>query len=781
MYKLDQNKTPLFSVLKDVYVKNEVTPFHVPGHKKGDGGDEEFLKFMGENPFKIDVTLFKMVDSLHNPKSVIKEAQELAADAYGSKRAFFSVHGTSGAIQAMIMSALRPGEKILVPRNVHKSVNAGIILSGAEPVYMQPEIDNELGIAHGVSVETIKAMLKEHSDVKAVLIINPTYYGVAADIKSIADVVHSYGIPLLVDEAHGPHLKFHEDLPISAIDAGADICCQSTHKILSAMTQVSILHINSNRIDGNRVQQVLNLLHTTSPSYVLMASLDCCRRQIAMHGRELLENTIQISKYLREEINKIPGISSFGEEVLGKEGRFAFDPTKVTISAKELGLTGFQLESILIDDYNIQVELSDFYNVLAVITIGDTKESVDKLIAAMKDISKRNAENIGIKRAFLGMPQIPEYVQNPREAFHSEKTRTLFEESEGMISGETILAYPPGIPIICPGERISRETIEYIKDLKKAELQVQGMEDPTLTYIKVIMEEDAVYIYVEKMKNKILGMPLNFGANNTGIEFSIDNLLTLYPEYQDEVHLIDVEREKEDFTNVNLKYKNTILKACEKLAKETYTALNDGYRTINIGGDHSLTLGSFSGVSKDLEVGLIWMGARSGMLTDETSTTGNINEMVLSLLQGVGDNDLQNCFYEGKKLKSENLVIFGVMDMSSKEKELIDKLGIKVYNYEKILRKGVFKCLSEIKNYLKVDHIHISFDFGVMDPVFAPAVSSSVRGGFNPDEIIDIFKFLFKNYYIPSVDMVEYNPVYDVDNKTLEFMVDLLEYTKNPF
>ena len=781
MYKLDQSKTPLFSVLKDVYVKNDILPFHVPGHKKGQGVDEEFSEFMGKNPFKIDVTLFKMVDSLHNPKSVIKESQDLAADAYGSKRAFFSVHGTSGAIQAMIMSVLRPGEKILVPRNVHKSVNAGIILSGAEPVYMKPEIDDELGISHGVSVETVKNTLKEHSDVKAVLIINPTYYGVAADIKSIADIAHSYDIPLLVDEAHGPHLKFHEKLPISAIDAGADICCQSTHKILSAMTQASILHINSNRIDENKVQQVLNLLHTTSPSYVLMASLDCCRRQIAVHGRELLENTIKISNYLREEINKIPGFSSFGEEILGKEGRFSFDPTKVTISAKELGLTGFQLETILINDYNIQVELSDFYNVLAVITIGDTKESVDKLITAVKDISKMNSENVRIKVKFLGMPEIPEYVQNPREAFNSEKTRILFKESEGMISGETILAYPPGIPIICPGERISRETIEYIKDLKKAELQVQGMEDPNLDYIKVIMEEDAVYIHVEKMKNKILGIPLNFGANNTGIEFSINNLLTIYPDYQDEVYLIDVEREKEDFTNFKLKYKNTILKTCEKLAKEAYTSIQDGYRTINIGGDHSLTLGSFSGVSKNMEVGLIWMGAKSGLLTDETTTTGNLNEMVLSLLQGVGDNDLQNCFYEGRKLKSENLVIFGVMDMSPKEKELADKLGIKVFNYEKILRKGVFKCLSEIKSYLKVDNIHISFDFGVMDPVFAPAVSSSIRGGFNPDEIIEIFKFLFKNYHIPSIDLVEYNPVYDVDNKTLEFMVNLMEYIKNPF
>lgn len=310
MSKLDQNKTPLFSVLKDEYVGRDILPFHVPGHKRGKGVDKEFYDFMGNGPFSIDVTIFKMVDGLHQPKSCIKEAQELAADAYGVKKSFFAVNGTSGAIQAMIMSVMKAGDKILVPRNVHKSVSAGIILSGSEPIYMNPEVDEELGIAHGVRPQTVENMLKQHPDIKAVLIINPTYYGVATDIKKIADIVHSYDIPLIVDEAHGPHLHFHDELPLSAVDAGADICTQSTHKIIGAMTQMSLLHINSDRIDPNRVQQILSLLHTTSPSYPLMASLDCARRQIATEGYELLVYT---KKYEPEYAVKISS-KNFGFE-----------------------------------------------------------------------------------------------------------------------------------------------------------------------------------------------------------------------------------------------------------------------------------------------------------------------------------------------------------------------------------------------------------------------------------------------------------------------------------
>ena len=778
MSKLDQSKTPLFSVLKDVYAGRDILPFHVPGHKRGKGVDKEFYDFMGNGPFSIDVTIFKMVDGLHQPKSCIKEAQELAADAYGVKQSFFAVNGTSGAIQAMIMSVIKAGEKILVPRNVHKSVSAGIILSGSEPIYMNPEVDEELGIAHGVRPQTVENMLKQHPDIKAVLIINPTYYGVATDIKKIADIVHSYDIPLIVDEAHGPHLHFHDDLPISAVDCGADICTQSTHKIIGAMTQMSLLHVNSDRVDVNRVKQILSLLHTTSPSYPLMASLDCARRQIATEGKELLDKAIKLAKRFRTEVNRIPGMSCFGEEIVGREGVFAFDPTKITITAKELGLTGAELETILTEDYNIQMELSDFYNVLGLITIGDTDESVDKLINALKDISEKYyGKGNKLKREFLKMPPIPEQVLNPREAFYSEKNKVLFSESEGKICGEMIMAYPPGIT---PGERISAEIIDYINDLREAELHVQGMEDPELVTINVIEEEDAVYLYTEKMKSKMFGVPINLGANKAGIEFGIDVLCETYPDTFDEIEIIDVEKQKENFNEWNLKYKNTILHTCEKLAVSVNEAVRDGYRPIVIGGDHSIALGSISGVSLEKEIGVVWIDAHGDMNTDESTISGNIHGMPLALLQGAGDRDLVNCFYEGAKIDSKNVVILGARDLDFKEREVIDQLGVKVIYHDEVLQKGLDRVLEEIHEYLKVDNLHISFDVDSVNPELAPGVSTPVRNGFTTDEVFQTFKFLFKNYFVTSVDIVEFNPVNDKNNKTVNFVNELTEYVINP-
>lgn len=485
MYRLDQYKTPLFDALME-YVDRETIPFHVPGHKKGVGIDEEFKKFIGENPFKIDVTVFKLVDSLHHPTGPIKKAQELAADAYGSKASFFCIHGTSGAIQAMIMSVAKSGDKIIIPRNVHKSVTSGIILSGATPVYMQPELDKRVGIAHGVTPETVEKTLKENPDAKAVLIINPTYYGVATDIKKIADIVHSYDIPLIVDEAHGPHLGFNDKLPMSSIEAGADICCQSTHKIIGALTQCSLLHVGSERIDVNRVQQILSLLQTTSPSYILMASLDCARRQIAINGKELLDKAINLANYAREEINKIPGFYCFGKEIIGNPGVFAIDPTKITITCRDLGITGFQLDMILSNKYHIQLELSDLYNGLAVGSFGDTKENIDALINALKEISQEYKNNENKKSDFIDIPAIPEQVQIPREAFNSEKVVLPLKDSRGRISGEFLLAYPPGIPVLCPGEIITEEIINYIQKLKDTGLYVQGTEDSEVNFIKVV-------------------------------------------------------------------------------------------------------------------------------------------------------------------------------------------------------------------------------------------------------------------------------------------------------
>lgn len=496
MYKYNQNETPLFDALK-TYVENDTVPFHVPGHKKGEGADIEFKEFIGANAFKIDVTVFKSVDSLHHPTGAIKKAQELAADAYGSDFAFFSMHGTSGAIQAMIMSVVSSGDKIIIPRNVHKSVTSGIILSGSVPVYMQPEFDKKVGIAQGISPETVRRTLEENKDAKALLIINPTYYGVSTDLKQIAKIVHSYGIPLIVDEAHGPHLGFSDRLPMSAMEAGADICAQSTHKIIGAMTQGSLLHVRRKRIDANRVQQILSLLQTTSPSYILMASLDCARRQIATEGEDLLNKAISLATYARDEINKISGFYCFGNELLGNPGVFALDPTKVTITCRDLGITGYDLDMILSNKYHIQMELSDLYNVLAVGSFGDTRESFDKLLSALREISSEYFGKGNVKSDFIDIPPIPNQEQIPREAFNSVKSRVLISESIGMISGEFLLAYPPGIPVLCPGERITKEIVDYIRKLKETGLYVQGTEDPEVNYIKVVKEEDAVYINVE--------------------------------------------------------------------------------------------------------------------------------------------------------------------------------------------------------------------------------------------------------------------------------------------
>lgn len=496
MYKLNQNETPLFDALME-YVNRDTLPFHVPGHKKGVGVDEEFRNFMGENPFKIDVTVFKLVDSYHHPTGPIKKAQELAADAYGSDACFFSVHGTSGAIQAMILSVVGAGDKIVVPRNVHKSITGGIILAGAIPVYMQPELDKKLGIANGVAPETVRETLEANPDAKAVLIINPTYYGVSTDIKQIADIVHEYDIPLIVDEAHGPHLNFNKKLPMSAMEAGADICAQSTHKIIGAMTQGSLLQVNAKRINVNRVKQVINLMHTTSPSYILMASLDTARRQIALNGEELLDKTIELSNYIRREVNKIPGFYCFGEEILGKAGAYAFDPTKITITCRDLGITGYDLDMILSNKYHIQMELSDLYSVLIVGSFGDTPEGMERLLSALREISDDYYGKGTPKADFLDIPPIPEQIQIPNEAFNSVKTPVRIKDSVGMISGEFLMAYPPGIPVLCPGEKITKEIVDYVQNLKDAGLYVQGTEDPEVEYILVVKEEDAVFINVE--------------------------------------------------------------------------------------------------------------------------------------------------------------------------------------------------------------------------------------------------------------------------------------------
>lgn len=488
---MSQNETPLFSGLLEHAKKNPVQ-FHIPGHKKGSGMDPEFKDFIGENALSIDLINIGPLDDLHAPKGIIKQAQDLAAEAFGADHTFFSVQGTSGAIMTMVMTVCGPGDKIIVPRNVHKSVMSAIVFSGAVPIFIHPEIDIELGISHGITTDSVMRALEQHPDAKGVLVINPTYFGISADLKKIVEIAHSFDVPVLVDEAHGVHIHFHEELPMSAMQAGADMAATSVHKLGGSMTQSSVLNVRNGLVSAKRVQTILSMLTTTSTSYLLLASLDVARKQLAIKGREIIDRTIQLAQYIRKEVNEIDHLYCVGEEILGTMATFDYDPTKLIISVKELGLTGFEVEKWLRGMHNIEVEMSDLYNILCIVTPGDTQNEADILINALRDLSKNKIKNADQVTAKVLLPDIPLLSSTPRDAFYSETELVPFDDSEGRIIAEFIMVYPPGIPIFIPGEIITKENLDYIKTNIEAGLPVQGPENFDARMLRVIKEHKAI-------------------------------------------------------------------------------------------------------------------------------------------------------------------------------------------------------------------------------------------------------------------------------------------------
>lgn len=489
----DQHRTPLFTKLKEHAAGNPVQ-FHIPGHKKGAGTDTEFREFIGDNAFSIDLINIAPLDDLHQPTGVIAQAQKLAAEAFGADYTYFSVQGTSGAIMTMILSVCAPGDKIIVPRNVHKSVMSAIIFSGAKPIFVSPVQDENLGIDHGITVSSLKRALQRHPDAKGVLVINPTYFGICADLRSIVDLAHSYGVPVLVDEAHGVLIHFHEELPMSAMQAGADMAATSVHKLGGSMTQSSVLNLNAKTglVNPQRVQTMLSMLTTTSTSYILLASLDTARRNLALNGHDMAEKAIALAKYAREIINDIDGLRCFGSEILGTEATYDHDPTKLSIHVRHLGITGWDAENWLREHYNIEVEMSDMYNILCLITPGDNKQSVDKLLSALRVMS---AVNYGkeIYELNVQVPEIPQLALIPRDAFYADTELIPFKESADRIIAEFIYVYPPGIPILLPGEVITQDNIDYILDHVRIGLPVKGPEDRTITNVKVIVEAEPIF------------------------------------------------------------------------------------------------------------------------------------------------------------------------------------------------------------------------------------------------------------------------------------------------
>jgi arginine decarboxylase len=493
LYSNDQSRAPLYEGLLEHKSKNPLQ-FHIPGHKKGAGMDPEYREFLGENALSIDMINIAPLDDLHHPHGIIKEAQEYAAEAFGAEHTFFSVQGTSGAIMTMIMSVCAPGDKIIVPRNVHKSIMSAIIFSGATPIFIHPELDEELGISHGISLESVERALTVHPDAKGLLVINPTYFGISANLQAIVETAHSYNVPVLVDEAHGVHIHFHEDFPLSAMEAGADMAATSVHKLGGSLTQSSVLNVQGTLVQPNRVQSVISMLTTTSTSYLLLASLDTARRYLAVSGNQELSRIRKLAETARHEINNIPGIFSPGKEFLNNHARFDMDVTKLTVSIKNLHITGYEAEVWLRQEKNIEVELSDLYNILFLITFGDSENTITTLIEALKELSERfrTSDNPPENGWHVDVPNIPTLAYSPREAFYAETESIPLHESAGRVSAEFMMIYPPGIPIFIPGEIIEQENLDYIQKNIDTGLPVQGPEDPTLKNLLVIKERKAI-------------------------------------------------------------------------------------------------------------------------------------------------------------------------------------------------------------------------------------------------------------------------------------------------
>ncbi len=477
-----QDRAPIYEALEE-FRKNRVVPFDVPGHKRG-RGNPELVKLLGKQCVELDVNSMKPLDNLCHPTSVIKEAEELAAEAFGAAHAFLMVGGTTSSVQTMVLTACKKGDKIILPRNVHRSVINALVINGAIPIYVNPDMDKKLGIALGMKISQIEKAIEENPDAVAILVNNPTYYGICSNLKKIVEVAHTNNMLVLVDEAHGTHFYFGDDMPISAMAAGADMASISMHKSGGSLTQSSFLLTGEN-VSPGYVRQVINLTQTTSASYLLLASLDISRRNLALKGREALAEVEKIAAYARTEINKIGGYYAYGEELINGDSIYDFDTTKVTVFTLDLGLAGIEVYDLLRDEYDIQVELGDIGNILAYISIGDRMRETERLLSALYDIRRRYRKD---KTGMFDHEYInPTVVMTPQEAFYAAKEEMIpIEQTDGRICTEFVMCYPPGIPILAPGERITQEIIDYIMYAKSKGCSITGPEDEKIERLNVI-------------------------------------------------------------------------------------------------------------------------------------------------------------------------------------------------------------------------------------------------------------------------------------------------------
>ena len=479
---LSQHNAPIYEAL-ETYRKLRTVPFDVPGHKRG-RGNPELAEFLGERCLSVDFNSMKALDNLCHPTGVIRDAEVLAAQAFGAARAFFMLYGTTSAVQAMILSTCKRGDKIILPRNVHRSVMGALILCGAIPVYVRPRFSQRLGIELGMPAAELVSAVRENPDAKAILVNNPTYYGICSDLTAISEFAHSAGMYLLADEAHGAHLYFGDRLPISAMAAGADMASVSMHKTGGSLTQSSIL-LCGPRMKGDYVRQVINLSQTTSGSYLLLSSLDISRRNLALNGREIFAKVREYVDYASSEINAMGDYYAYGPELIDGDSIFDFDSTKLSVNTAGIGLAGIEVYDLLRDEYDIQIEFGDLANILAYVSVGDNMKNMERLIGALSEIRRRYKKPD--KSEIMSHVYIPPRIaMPPQEAFYSEKRSLPLAASAGRICTEFVMFYPPGIPILAPGEEITPEIIDYIRYSKEKGCFMTGTEDMEANYINVV-------------------------------------------------------------------------------------------------------------------------------------------------------------------------------------------------------------------------------------------------------------------------------------------------------
>jgi arginine decarboxylase len=485
--RTQHEQAPLVDALHDYGIR-DTAAFHTPGHRLGLGAPPELCALLGPGAFMHDLTILPGTDSLNSPTGPIAEAERLAALAWGVDQTFFLVNGSTVGNHAGLLGLVGPGDKVIVPRSAHRSTLGALILAGAEPVYVLPEWDPDMGISHGVEPQAVGEALLRTADARAVVVVSPTYHGSVSDVAAVARLCDVRNIPFMVDEAWGAHLHFHPELPTSAVALGADVVIHSAHKTLPALTQASMLHVQG-RCAGFR-RDVLGLLHSTSPSFLLLASLDAARQQMALYGSRLLGRAIDHARNLRDGVNEIPGLRSFGTEIAGTPGVFALDETRVTVDVSGLGLTGVEMLQVLDRRFDVQPEMAGPSELVFLVGCATTARDIDRTLQALGIIASAqqgSGADVGSARVRIPEPALlAEAHLTPREAFFAPRETVEFASALGRTCAEIVAPYPPGIPVLVPGERVTQDALDSLTLHREAGCTFNGPSDPSIATLKVV-------------------------------------------------------------------------------------------------------------------------------------------------------------------------------------------------------------------------------------------------------------------------------------------------------